>query len=233
MQLPKLALDTLQANLAQSPFWQHLRLQQQQANRTVQLAKIQAKPQPTISVGYVQSHEPAAQDNARQQRIALGLSIPLPLFQQNQGVIHAQQAVQQVNQLQVELQQQQIQQQIQHYWQALQAIHQQYDIVHNQQLPLSQQVQQKTLTGFEAGKFSVLEVQQASRDYQQLQAEQLGLLRQAWQLSFQLQALSLGLSSFDLNSGNFINNFSQQISQSAINLADGSMSGTGITTDGE
>lgn len=233
LQLPKLALDTLQANLAQSPFWQHLRLQQQQANRTVQLAKIQAKPQPTISVGYVQSREPAAQDNARQQRIALGLSIPLPLFQQNQGVIHAQLAVQQVSQLQVELQQQQIQQQIQHYWQALQAIHQQYDIVHNQQLPLSQQVQQKTLTGFEAGKFSVLEVQQASRDYQQLQAEQLGLLQQAWQLSFQLQALSLGLSSFDLNSGNFINNFSQQISQSAINLADGSMSGTGITTDGE
>lgn len=227
-QLPTLELDKLQASLAQSPLWQRLGLQQQQASTSLKLAKIQAKPQPTVSVGYVQTREPATKDNSNQQRLALGLSIPLPLFQQNQGVIQAQQQVQQVNQLQAELQQQHIQQKIQQHWQALQAIRQQYDIVHNQQLPLSQQVQQKTLTGFEAGKFSVLEVQQASRDYQQLQAEQLDLLRQAWQLSFQLQALSLGLADFELNrfdqnSENFINNFNQQISQSSVNLATDAM----------
>lgn len=204
-----------------------------QASTSLKLAKIQAKPQPTVSVGYVQTREPATQDNSNQQRLALGLSIRLPLFQQNQGVIQAQQHLQQVNQLQAELQQQQIQQKLQQHWQALQAIRQQYDIVHNQQLPLSQQVQQKTLTGFEAGKFSILEVQQASRDYQQLQAEQLDLLRQAWQLSFQLQALSMGLadvelSRFDQNSENFINNFNQQISQSAVNLATDAMAGLGM-----
>ncbi|RYY78028.1 MAG: TolC family protein [Moraxellaceae bacterium] len=232
-QLPKLELDSLQANLAQSPFWQRLRLQQQQAKTTLQLAKIQAKPQPTLSVGYVQSRESAMQNNTKQQRIALGLSIPLPLFQQNQGVMQAQQAVQQVNQLQANVQQQHIQQQIQQQWQALQAIYQQYDIVHDQQLPLSQQVQQKTLIGFEVGKFSVLEVQQASRDYQQLQAEQLRLLQQAWQLSFQLQALSLGLSSFEPSNENFINNFNQHISQSAVNLANDTMASTGINPDGE
>lgn len=79
----------------------------------------------------------------------------------------------------------------------------------------------------------MLEVQQASRDDQQLQAEQLDLLRQAWQLSFQVQALSLGLadvelSRFDQNSENFINNFNQQISQSAVNLATDAMADLGI-----
>lgn len=231
LQWPTLELTGLQANLAQSPVWQARQLQQQQANTTLQLAKIQAKPQPTLSVGYVQTREPATQDNAKQQRVALGLSIPLPLFQQNQGLIQARQAVQQVNRLQVERQQQHMQQQLQQHWQALQAIRQQYVMVREQQLPLSQQIQQKILTGFEVGKFSVLAVQQASRDYQQLQAEQLGLLRQAWQLSFQLQALSLGLPNVDFSNENFINNFNQHMSQSALNLANDPMVGT--TMDGE
>ena len=231
LQWPTLELAGLQANLAQSPVWQAHQLQQQQASTALQLAKIQAKPQPTFSVGYVQTREPTAQDNAKQQRVALGLSIPLPLFQQNQGLIQARQAVQQINRLQVEQQQQYMQQQMQQHWQALQAIHQQYTMVHDQQLPLSQQIQQKTLTGFEVGKFSVLEVQQASRDYQQLQTEQLELLRQAWQLSFQLQALSLGLPSVDFNRENFINNFNQHIGQSALNLANDPMAGTSM--DGE
>ncbi|XID74761.1 TolC family protein [Alkanindiges sp. WGS2144] len=176
---------------------QYLHQQQKQAEVALHLARIQARPQPTLSLGYVRTRESNTTD-AQSQRIALGVSVPLPLFNQNQGTVREQQAMLALSQGQAHLYQQQIQQQIQQKQLTLQLLAQQYQQLTQQQLPLAQQVQQKTQTGFEAGKFSVLDVQQASRDYQQLQSRQLNLLQQGWQLSLELQALALGLPIADM-----------------------------------
>ncbi len=190
----------------------HQQRQQQQiyANTALQLAKIQAKPQPTLSIAYVQNKAPNALNNERSQRVALGLSVPFPVFNKNQGIVQAQSVIQQSSQQQAAWHIQQLQHLAEQQSLSLQRIQQQYQHLTIQQLPIAQQIWQKTLIGFDAGKFAVLEVQQASRDYQQLQAEQLDLLQQAWQLTHRLQALHLGISLSDVNT--MLDEFNQRMS---------------------
>ena len=211
---------------------QQIQQQQNYAATALQLAKIQAKPQPSISIAYVQNREARyaniathtsnannAPDNDRSQRVALGLSVPLALFNKNQGVVQAQYAMQQTGQIQAAWQIKQRQQRAQQQWLNLTAIEQQYQQLTTQQLPTAKQIWQKTLIGFEAGKFTVLDVQQASRDYQQTQAEQLALLQQAWQISHSLQALHLGLNISDAS--NTLYELNQRFSMPAVLMGQG------------
>lgn len=160
-----------------------------------------------------------APDNNRSQRVALGLSVPLALFNKNQGVVQAQYAMQQTGQIQAAWQIKQRQQRAQQQWLSLTAIEQQYQQLTTQQLPTAKQIWQKTLIGFEAGKFTVLDVQQASRDYQQIQAEQLALLQQAWQISHSLQALHLGLNVSDMS--NTMYELNQRFSMPVVSMGQG------------
>lgn len=215
---PKSSSSDVSTALEKNPLLQQLEQQYQQASVTLKLAQIEAKPQPVLSLGYVNTRETAPQETSKRQRIAVGLSLPLPLFRSNAAVMQAQQAMQHINQQQAS-QQRQILAQQQHYEQlAQQALAQQYQQLTQQQLPLAQQIQQKTVQGFVAGKFGVFEVQQATRDYQQLQREQLELLRHAWQLSLAKQALALGLAQTDINSSTVLYDLNRQISQSGSTL---------------
>ena len=179
---------------------QQIQQQQRYADTALQLAKIQAKPQPRVSIAYVQNREPNNPEGNRSPRVALGVSVPLALFNKNQGAVQAQYAMQQGNDVASQWQLQQLQQRTQQQLLSLSASTQQYQQLTTQQLPIAQQIWRKTLLGFEAGKFTVSDVQQATRDYQQLQAEQLALLQQAWQLHHEIQALNLGISLSDVNS---------------------------------
>lgn len=215
---PKSSSSDVSTALEKNPLLQQLEQQYQQASAALKLAQIEAKPQPVISLGYVNTRETAPQETSQQQRIAVGLSVPLPSFKSTAAVIQAQQAMQQINQQQASQQRQILAQQQQYDQLAQQTLAQQYQQLTRQQLPLAQQIQQKILQGFAAGKFGVMEVQQATRDYQQLQREQLELLRQAWQLSFARQALVLGLTQSDINSSTVLYDLNRQISQSGATL---------------
>lgn len=215
---PKSSSSDVSTALEKNPLLQQLEQQYQQASAALKLAQIEAKPQPVISLGYVNTRETAPQETSQQQRIAVGLSVPLPSFKSTAAVIQAQHAMQQINQQQASQQRQILAQQQQYDQLAQQTLAQQYQQLTRQQLPLAQQIQQKTLQGFAAGKFGVMEVQQATRDYQQLQREQLELLRQAWQLSFARQALALGLTQSDINSSTVLYDLNRQISQSGAAL---------------
>ena len=90
----------------------------------------------------------------------------------------------------------------------------QYQQLQHQQLPLAKSILLKTVQGFEAGKFSVTEVQQATREYQALQFNQLELLSQAWQLSLKLQGVSLGVTpELDMTDANYLDNSQFQLWQ--------------------
>lgn len=232
IQFPVLALLNPNHLSGQTLLNQQIEQQQNYAATALQLAKIQAKPQPSLSIAYVQNREASyanstnsanntnnAPDNNRSQRVALGLSVPLALFNKNQGVVQAQYAVQQTAQIQAAWQIKQRQQRAQQQWLNLTAIEQQYQQLTTQQLPTAKQIWQKTLIGFEAGKFTVLDVQQASRDYQQTQAEQLALLQQAWQISHSLQALHLGLNISDAS--NTLYELNQRFSMPVVSMGQG------------
>ena len=232
IQFPVLALLNPNHLSEQTLLNQQIQQQQNYAATALQLAKIQAKPQPSLSIAYVQNRDASYANstnsanntnnvlgNDRSQRVALGLSVPLALFNKNQGVVQAQYAMQQTGQIQAAWQIKQRQQRAQQQWLNLQAIERQYQQLTTQQLPAAKQIWQKTLIGFEAGKFTVLDVQQASRDYQQIQAEQLDLLQQAWQISHSLQALHLGLNVSDAS--NTLYELNQRFSMPVVSMGQG------------
>lgn len=214
---PALDLNQLNAALVENPQQRLLQQQQQQAEAALGLAKAQARPQPTVRLGVNQTRTPAGQgglQNEVDNRLTLGVSVPIPVFNRNQGVIKATHALSHISEAQQRYAVSQREQQIQAGLIRLASLSSQYQQLQQQQLPLAKSIQQKTLQGFEAGKFSVTEVQQATRDYQAIQFNQLQLLSQAWQLSLQMQAISLGLApGFDMNDVNYLDNSQHQLWQ--------------------
>lgn len=214
---PVINLDQIAAGLTNNPQQTLLQQQQRQAEAALSLAQAQAKPQPSLRLGVNQTRNPASQDGLKtgtDNRLTLGVSIPIPVFNRNQGVIKATRALSQIAQAQQDYVVSKRSEQVQAGLIKLEALSNQYQQLQIQQLPLAKSIQQKTLQGFEAGKFSVTEVQQATREYQTLQFNQLQLLSQAWQLSLQLDALSLGLDAgFDMNNTNALDNNQFQLWQ--------------------
>lgn len=210
---PAIDAGQLKTAMQDSPQQRLLLQQQKQAEAALALAKAQARPQPTVSLGVNQTRTPALQSGV-DNRLTLGVSVPIPLFNRNQGVIKATHALSHVSEAQQRYVLSQREQQIQAGLIRMGSLSSQYQQLQQQQLPLAKSIQQKTLQGFEAGKFSVTEVQQATRDYQAIQFNQLQILSQAWQLSLQLNALSLGLApEFDMNDANYLDNSQLQLWQ--------------------
>jgi outer membrane protein, heavy metal efflux system len=204
--------------LQDSPQQQLLQQQQKQAQARLVLAKAQSKPQPTVSLGINQTRIPSMQ-NDMDNRLTLGVSMPIPVFNRNQGIIQATQALSHISMDQQRYNVSLREQQIQAGLIRLNALSSQYQQLQQHQLPLAKSIQQKTLEGFEIGKFSVTEVQQATREYQTIQFNQLQLLSQAWQLSLQMQAISLGLSGeFDMNDANYMDNSQLQLWQDTLSI---------------
>lgn len=213
-------LDPAQLNVAikDNPQQRLLQQQQKQAQARLLLAQAQARPQPTVSLGVNQTRTPSVQ-NGTDNRLTLGVSLPLPVFNRNQGVIQAAQALSRISEAQQQYALGKREQQIQVGLMRLNALSSQYQQLQQQQLPLARTIQQKTIQGFEAGKFSVTEVQQATRDYQAMQFNQLQILSQAWQLSLQLQAISLGLTAdFDSTNTNYLDENQRQLWQDVQTL---------------
>ncbi len=98
--------------LQDSPQQQLLQQQQKQAQARLVLAKAQSKPQPTVSLGINQTRIPSMQ-NDMDNRLTLGVSMPIPVFNRNQGIIQATQALSHISMDQqrynVSLREQQIQ----------------------------------------------------------------------------------------------------------------------------
>src|SRR5690606_35147251 len=75
----------------------------------------------------------------------------------------------------------------------LKGLRSQFDAT-TEQIALASKVHSRTLQGFQAGKLSTTDVQQATTQLQNLRLGQLRILRQAWQSALTAEALSIGTS---------------------------------------
>ena len=75
----------------------------------------------------------------------------------------------------------------------LRNLNQQLSLVRDQQIPLSEGILQKTLQGFQAGKYAMSDVQQANLQLQQQRLQQAQLLKNAWQKALDAESLALGV----------------------------------------
>lgn len=209
---PNWSRAALDAQLAQDPqrIIEHYAVQQSAAQLDV--AQRQRYAAPTLSFGIENSQSA----NGSSAQVLLGVSLPLPIFSQNQAGVMAAQAAQSLAQSQAQINQRQRQRVVYRLWQQQQNIESQYQSLQTYQIPLAKTVQQKMLIGFEAGKFSVLEVQQAQQDVLRLQQQSQQLLAVGWEIALRLEAILAGLPlDSNLSDPSFIENLYMNQAQDA------------------
>lgn len=165
-------------------------LQVLEAKANVDYLKAQARPNPTVNLGVNNTRSP---ETATENQIALGVSIPLNIFNRNQYGIKIAEAKQALLDRQQQFYLQQNTLEIGTLLTDLQGLDFQFKQVEQSQIPLAINVQKKTLQGFAAGKFAVADVQQATMQLQDIRMRKVQLLKDAWQRAIEAESLSLGI----------------------------------------
>lgn len=125
----------------------------------------------------------------RERQTILGLSVPLPLFDRNQGAIR--EADRRIDKSRAELawQQQRLHAEAAQAAIRLSAALEQERVIREDVLPGGQSAFAAARTGFEAGKFNFLEVLDAQRTYFQAQAQHLRAISEAHRAAADLATL--------------------------------------------
>ncbi|WHP04824.1 TolC family protein [Acinetobacter corruptisaponis] len=175
----------------QNVFERGLQLETQRQQAHIQQLKAQSRPQPTMTLGVNRTR--SADQNSENQ-IRLGVEIPLNIFSTQKYGIQIAEAKQSLIQQQQRFYRQQNQMDIDVRLAELKGLQVQFQQLNEQQIPLAVQVQKKTLQGFRLGKFAVTDVQQATMQLQDVRLRKVQLLKQAWQLSIEVQSARMGLA---------------------------------------
>lgn len=191
----------------------------EQSNQQIEQLKVRAKPNPNINFGMKNTRTP---DQRTDTSLSFGVQIPLNIFNRQQyriPMVQRQQAL--LNQQQQRELKQQILDIANSLYQ-LKGLDSQFK-ASSQQVALSEKVQQRTLQGYQAGKFSTTDIQQTSQQLQTIRLGQLQILKQAWQSALNAEALSIGSSYEQISSSNAFTQLNKQAieqSQNIINLGD-------------
>lgn len=171
-------------------FERSLQLETQRQQASIDQLKAKSRPQPIMSLGVNRTR---SADQNTENQIRLGVAIPLNIFNPQKYGIQIAEAKQTLIQQQQRFYRQQNQMDIDVRLAELRGLHMQFKQLNDQQVPLATQVQQKTLEGFRLGKFAVTDVQQATTQLQDVRLRKVQLLKQAWQLSVEVQSARMGL----------------------------------------
>lgn len=171
-------------------FERGLQLETQRQQASIEQLKAKSRPQPTMTLGVNRAR---SVDQNTENQLRLGVEIPLNIFNKQKYGIQIAEAKQTLIQQQQRFYRQQNQMDIEIRLAELKGLQAQFQQLNNQQIPLATQVQQKTLQGFRLGKFAVTDVQQATVQLQDVRLRKVQLLKQAWQLSVEVQSARMGL----------------------------------------
>ncbi|HBO72315.1 MAG TPA: RND transporter [Acinetobacter sp.] len=171
-------------------FERSLQLEAQRQQASIEQLKAKSRPQPTMTLGVNRTR---SVDQNTENQLRLGVEIPLNIFNKQKYGIQIAEAKQTLIQQQQRFYRQQNQMDIDVRLAELKGLQAQFQQLNNQQIPLATQVQQKTLQGFRLGKFAVTDVQQATIQLQDVRLRKVQLLKQAWQLSVEVQSARMGL----------------------------------------
>ena len=194
----------------QNVFERVLQLETQRQQAHIQQLKAQSRPQPTMTLGINRTR--SADQNSENQ-IRLGVEIPLNIFNKQKYGIQIAEAKQTLIQQQQRFYRQQNQMDIDVRLAELNGLQAQFQQLNDQQIPLAVQVQQKTLQGFRLGKFAVTDVQQATVQLQDVRLRKVQLLKQAWQLSVEVQSARMGLATEQITAKDALMQLNQRVWQ--------------------
>ncbi|MGN0935487.1 TolC family protein [Acinetobacter amyesii] len=215
---PEQSQSLVERNLSEGWLQKLYALNIQQANQQIENLKVQARPNPTLNMGMSRTKSPT---DANDTALVLGVDIPLNIFNRQQYAIPMAQKQQILlnHQQQRELKQQVLD--IANSIHQLKGLRTQFDAT-GSQIGLAEKVQNRTLQGFQAGKFAITDVQQTTKQLQDLRLSQMQILAQAWQSALSAEALSIGTSYEEISRSDAysqLNKKAIEASQTLINSA--------------
>lgn len=211
---PEQSKQTVQTYIAQGWLEKLYALNIQQSEHQIQNLRVKARPNPALNLGMTRTKTP---NESNDTTLALGVAIPLNIFNRQQYTIPmAQQQQSLVNrQQQRELKQQILD--IANSMNELNGLRSQFDATVTQ-IDLAEKVQNRTLQGFQAGKLSITDVQQATAQLLNLRLGQLEILTQAWQIALSSEALSIGTSYEEISRSDAYSQLNKKIVEATQNL---------------
>ncbi|WP_313042531.1 TolC family protein [Acinetobacter sp.] len=215
---PEQSQSLVERNLSEGWLQKLYALNVQQANQQIEHLKVQARPNPTLNMGMSRTKSPT---DTNDTVLVLGVDIPLNIFNRQQYAIPMAQKQQILlnHQQQRELKQQVLD--IANNVHQLKGLRTQFDAT-GSQIGLAEKVQNRTLQGFQAGKFAITDVQQTTKQLQDLRLSQIQILAQAWQSALSAEALSIGTSYEEISRSDAysqLNKKAIEASQTLINSA--------------
>ncbi|CAN7399856.1 TolC family protein [Massilia sp. LjRoot122] len=167
---PPPPLAELERGLAQAPRVRRARLQIEREQAQVGLDRVQRIPDVTLIVGSKKD------DEIGRSQTVVGLSVPLPLFNRNQGALQASLARADKAQAEFDAERLRLHQALADAHQRAQLSREQVRSMREEILPAAQRVFDAAVTGFEAGKFGFLDVLDAQRTLLQIRTQYIQAL---------------------------------------------------------
>lgn len=161
------ALASQAKRLSNSPLLQQARLEVERRHALAELEQARRTPDLTLTLGSKRS-----QDSGRNQAV-IGLSLPLPVWDTNQGNVLQALRLQDKAQADLAVAQVLVDTQWSQLSERLQSAHAEVQALEQDVLPGAESAWQAAVTGFELGKFSFLETLDAQRTLFQARAQYL------------------------------------------------------------
>jgi len=162
---PSPPLAELEQRLDTSPQLRRARLQVEREEAQVGLDRSQRMPDLTLIVGKKKD------DEIGRSQTVLGVSVPLPLFNRNQGSLQASLGRADKARAELDAERLRLHQGLASAYQRAQLSREQVRSMREDILPAAQRVFESTVTGFEAGKFAFLDVLDAQRTLLQIRTQ--------------------------------------------------------------
>ena len=167
---PVPSVDELQRRLDASPQLRRARMQVQREEAQVGLDRSQRTPDLTLIVGRQKD------DEIGHSQTVLGVSVPLPLFNRNQGSLQASLGRAEKARMEMEAERLRLHQSLTNAYGRAELTRGQVRAMREDILPTAQRVFDAAVTGFEAGKFSFLDVLDAQRTLLQIRTRYIQAL---------------------------------------------------------
>lgn len=177
-------LDTYQAKLANTPYLQRYEDLKASKQAAFKLEKTQNIPDPSFSVGIRDFRETG------HQAMVAGMSMPIPVFNRNQGNIAR--AGAQVTQTEQDARQARLQteQTLHEAWLDWQSAHSEATALQVRIIPSAQQALGLSRQGYERGRFSFLEVLNAQRTLAEAQEQHINALQRQLNAKAEVERLT-------------------------------------------
>lgn len=165
------ALDAYQARLGDNPDLQRFGAVHAAREAALRLEKAQSIPDPTVSIGVRDFRE------SRDQAMMVGVSLPIPLFDRNQGNIaragaDVLQAEQEARKARLEAEQA-----LNEAWQDWETAHAEAITLHERVIPSAEEALRLSREGYGRGRFSVIDVINAQRTLAEAQQQRVEAAR--------------------------------------------------------